>query len=164
MWENRFSQAHSPPMYNGALAVTNEVCARRTPYIGLYSASPIYQTRIGVKRGCLMHCASPATSEKNFCVGYCILYWFGSYFLSDRNIIVLFTKRSTELLPITAQWLLNVPPGVKLKHCTLYLQSSLLCFVWIWEQTANISLHSSKLLVLVTETVCLLRGTSWVTK
>jgi hypothetical protein len=90
MWETRFSQAHSPPMYNGALAVTNEVCARRTPYVGLYSASPIYQTRIGVKRGCLMHRASPATSEKNFCLGNCILYWLGNYFISDRNILFLF--------------------------------------------------------------------------
>ena len=89
MWETRFSQAYSPPMYNGALAATNEVCARRTPYVRLYSASPIYQTRIGVKRGYLMHHASPATSEKIFCVVYFILYWVGIYFISYRNILVL---------------------------------------------------------------------------
>ena len=69
----------------------------------------------------------------------------------------------TTLRPITAQWLLYVPPGVTLEHCTLYLQSAFLCFVWIWEQTANFLLHNSKLLVFVNETVCLLRGTSWVT-
>ena len=95
MWETGFSPAHSPPVYNGALAATNEVCARRTPYVGLYSASPIYQTRIGVKRGYLMHRASPATSEKNFYVGYCILYWFGSYFISDRSILVFLTSIPT---------------------------------------------------------------------
>jgi hypothetical protein len=102
-----FPGAFSPYVHNGALAATNEVCALRTSYVVLYSASPIYQTRIGVKRGCLMHHASPATSEKNFCLGYCILYWFGNYFISDPNILVLLTKRSTELLPHLDQLLPN---------------------------------------------------------
>jgi hypothetical protein len=80
-WETRFSPARSPPTYNGALAATNEVCARQSLYVGLYSASPIYQTRVGVKIGCLMLRASPATGEKNFSAGYCILYWSGSYLI-----------------------------------------------------------------------------------
>ena len=37
-----------------------------------------------------------------------------------------------------------------------------MCFVWIWEQTAIISLYSINWLVFITETVCLLRGTDWV--
>ena len=37
-----------------------------------------------------------------------------------------------------------------------------MCFVWIWEQTAIISLYSINWLVFVTETVCLLRGTDWI--
>ena len=37
-----------------------------------------------------------------------------------------------------------------------------MCFVWISEQTAIISLYSINWLVCVTETVCLLRGTDWV--
>jgi hypothetical protein len=39
-----------------------------------------------------------------------------------------------------------------------------MCFVWIWEQTAIISLQSTGRLVFVNETVCLLRGTDWVFK
>jgi len=34
-----------------------------------------------------------------------------------------------------------------------------LCFVWIWEQTAIISLYNINCLVFITETQCLLRGT-----
>ena len=37
-----------------------------------------------------------------------------------------------------------------------------MCFVWIWEQTAIISLFSINWLVCVTETECLLRGTDWI--
>ena len=37
-----------------------------------------------------------------------------------------------------------------------------MCFVWIWEQTAIISLYSINRLVFITETECLLRGTDWV--
>ena len=40
--------------------------------------------------------------------------------------------------------------------------SVFVCFVWIWEQTAIISLYSINWLVFITETVCLLRGTDWV--
>ena len=37
-----------------------------------------------------------------------------------------------------------------------------MCFVWIWEQTAIISLYSINWLVCITETECLLRGTDWI--
>ena len=37
-----------------------------------------------------------------------------------------------------------------------------MCFVWIWEQTAIISLYSIDWLVCITETECLLRGTGWI--
>ena len=38
-----------------------------------------------------------------------------------------------------------------------------MCFVWIWEQTAIISLYSINWLVLYNwDGVCLLRGTDWV--
>jgi len=37
-----------------------------------------------------------------------------------------------------------------------------MCFVWISEQTAIISLYSINWLVSITETECLLRGTDWV--
>jgi len=35
-------------------------------------------------------------------------------------------------------------------------------FVWIWEQTAIISLYNINWLVFITETECLLRGTDWI--
>jgi len=35
-------------------------------------------------------------------------------------------------------------------------------FVWIWEQTAIISLYSVNWLVCITEAECLLRGTDWI--
>ena len=55
-------------------------------------------------------------------------------------------------------------------HCHLFditkpqrsAQTGYLCFVWIWEQTAIISLYSNNWLVFITETVCLLRGTDWI--
>ena len=37
-----------------------------------------------------------------------------------------------------------------------------MCFVWIWEQTAIISLYSINWLVCITEMECLLRGADWV--
>ena len=40
-------------------------------------------------------------------------------------------------------------------------QTLFMCFVWIWEQTAIISLYSISWLVCITETVCLLSGTDW---
>ena len=39
-----------------------------------------------------------------------------------------------------------------------------MCFVWIWEQTAIMSLYSINWLVFINETVCLLRGTNWMYK
>jgi len=36
-----------------------------------------------------------------------------------------------------------------------------MCFVWIWEQTAIISLYNINWLIFITETECLLRGTDW---
>ena len=39
-----------------------------------------------------------------------------------------------------------------------------MCSVWIWEQTAIISLYNIKWLVFITDTECLLRGTDWVFK
>jgi hypothetical protein len=42
---------------------------------------------------------------------------------------------------------------------TFYPHSVFVCFLWIWEQTAIISLYSVNWLVFITETECLLRGT-----
>jgi len=37
-----------------------------------------------------------------------------------------------------------------------------MCFVWIWEQTAIISLYNINWLVCITDRECLLRGTDWI--
>ena len=47
-------------------------------------------------------------------------------------------------------------------NSTFCPHSVFMCFVWIWEQTAIISLHNINWLVFITETVCLLRGTDWI--
>jgi hypothetical protein len=49
--------------------------------------------------------------------------------------------------------------GVCLLRGTFCPHSVFMCFMWIWEQTAIISLYSINWLVFITETKCLLRGT-----
>jgi len=39
-----------------------------------------------------------------------------------------------------------------------------MCFMFIWKQTAIISLYNINLSLFLTETECLLRGTDWVFK
>ena len=51
-----------------------------------------------------------------------------------------------------AHWLLYVPPRLTLKNSTFCPHSVFMCFVWISEQTAIISLYSINWLVFVTET------------
>jgi hypothetical protein len=58
----------------------------------------------------------------------------------------------TGSLPSKAQWLLYVPPGLTYKNSTFCPHNVFLCFVWIWEQTTIISLHSVSWLVFVTQT------------
>ena len=51
---------------------------------------------------------------------------------------------------------------VNVKNSTFCPHSVFMCFVWIWEQTAIISLYSINWLVFIPETECLLRGTDWI--
>jgi len=57
-----------------------------------------------------------------------------------RTRILLFAK--SKLIFLKTQWLLYVPPGVTLKNFTFCPPSVFICFVWISEQTAIISLYS----------------------
>jgi len=56
--------------------------------------------------------------------------------------------------------------GVCLLRGTFYIlrsaHSVFMCFVWIWEQTAIISLYIIDWFVFITETECLLRGTFYI--
>jgi hypothetical protein len=58
------------------------------------------------------------------------------------------------LNPFKAQWLLYVPPGLTFINFTFCPHSVFMCFVWISEQTAIISLYSINWLVFITETEC----------
>jgi len=53
---------------------------------------------------------------------------------------------------------------VNIKIITFCTQTAFMCFIGISEPTAIISLCSIKWSVLVTQTLCLLRGTSWIVK
>jgi hypothetical protein len=53
-----------------------------------------------------------------------------------------------------AQWLLHVPPGLTFTNSTFCPRSVFMCFVWISEQTAIISLYSINGRVFITETEC----------
>jgi hypothetical protein len=70
--------------------------------------------------------------------------------------------RNHRSQPFKAQWLLYVPPGLAFTNSTFCPHSEFMCFVWISEQTAIISLYGINRLVFVTEAECLLRGTDWV--
>ena len=54
--------------------------------------------------------------------------------------------------------------SLTLNNSTFCPLNVFMCFVWIWEQTAIISLCSFNWLVFLTEGVCLLCGTDWVFK
>ena len=47
-------------------------------------------------------------------------------------------------------------------NSTFYPHTVFMCLVWIWEQTAIISLYRIKWVVFITETECLLHGKGWV--
>ena len=54
----------------------------------------------------------------------------------------------------TAQWSLYVPPSLTLNNSTFCPHSVFVCFMWLAEQTAIISLYNINWLVFVTETEC----------
>jgi hypothetical protein len=56
--------------------------------------------------------------------------------------------------PFNTQWSLFALPGVTFTNFTFCPHSVFVCFVWIWEQTAIISLYSINWLLFITETEC----------
>jgi hypothetical protein len=70
-----------------------------------------------------------------------ILVYNSSYITLSRPVVTI----------CTAQWSLYVPLGLAFKKSTFCSHSVFMCFVWIWEQTAIISLYSINWLVFVTE-------------
>jgi len=73
-------------------------------------------------------------------------------------------KLLKQSLHSTAQRSLYVPPGLTLTKSTFCPHTVFMCFVWISEQTAIISLYSINWLVCITERVCVycaVRTGSW---
>jgi len=98
-----------------------------------------------------------------------------SMFISSLGFVNLSTLKSSGHF-MYHQWSLYVPHIGHYMHRTVVTicitsfsfssstfcpHSVFMCFVWISEQTAIISLYSINWLVCITETVCLLRGTDW---
>jgi len=67
-------------------------------------------------------------------------------------------KLNTQLTLCKTLWPLYVPPGLKLTNSTFCPHSVFMCFVWIWEQTAIISLYNINWPVCITETECVYCG------
>jgi len=64
--------------------------------------------------------------------------------------------------PFKAQWQIYVPPRLTFSNSPSCPHSVFVSLMWIWEQTAIISLYSINWLVCITETECLLRGADWI--
>jgi len=67
-------------------------------------------------------------------------------------MVHLFCLQVTQLLKLSGYFCL--PPGSWLNNSTFCPHSEIICFVWISEETAIISLYSINLLVCITETEC----------
>jgi hypothetical protein len=73
--------------------------------------------------------------------------------LSNKRINILVTSKRTDVLLVAQLTLYRL--GLTLcTTITFCPHSVFMCFVWIWEQTAIISLYSINWLVIITETEC----------
>ena len=76
------------------------------------------------------------------------------------------SQRATDVFYqwFEAQWSLYLPPVLTFTNSTFCPHNVFICFVWISEQTAIISLYNINGLVFVTETVsvyCAVRTECW---
>ena len=82
---------------------------------------------------------------------------YGGRKMEQNNVcLCLVTRMQDKIEPITfkhlkAQCLLCVPPGLTFNNSTFCPLSVFMYFVWIWEQTAIISLCSINWLVFIRE-------------
>jgi len=80
-----------------------------------------------------------------------------------KNLPFFFMMFATACLTLQSPVLTICTTSLTLTNSTFCPHSVFMCFVWIWEQTAIISLYSINWLGFITETeVCLLRGTDCV--
>jgi hypothetical protein len=76
--------------------------------------------------------------------------------VGPKGFLLSFNEFSDQLslYPTAIKGLLYVPPGLTFNNSTFCPHSLFMCFVWISEQTAIISLYSINRLVCITETEC----------
>ena len=79
------------------------------------------------------------------------------WFLYNRDGVCLLCSTNWVFICNSVQWWLYVPSSLTFTNSAFCPHSVFLCFVWIWEQTAIISLYSFNWLVFVTETECEIR-------
>ena len=78
-------------------------------------------------------------------------------FPADANFLNVFLFHvccKFQNWPFKEHWLLYVPPGLTHNNSMFCPHSVFMCFVWIWEQTAIMSLYNINWLVCITETEC----------
>jgi ribosomal protein S26 len=75
-------------------------------------------------------------------------------FIRETECVYCAVRTGSLTIPSKAQWLLYVPPGLTFSNCTFCSHSVFMCFMWISEQTAIISLYSINCLVFIRETEC----------
>ena len=76
-----------------------------------------------------------------------------------------FHRRISQLIKIYSPVVTIYTASLTFSNSTFYPHSVFMCFVWIWEQTAIISLYNINWLVFITETECVycaVRSTSYV--
>jgi hypothetical protein len=94
--------------------------------------------------------------EKTAVILLCSLNWL--VFITETECVYCAVRAESMYNidePCIAQWLLYVPPRSALNNSTFWPQSAFICFVWISEQTAIISLYSINWLVFITDKECI---------
>ena len=100
------------------------------------------------------------------CIFVCFVWiWEQTRIISLYNINWLVFITETECVYCAVRTECLTLSHVNLNRRSTFRPSSIfVCFVWIWEQTAIISLYNINWLAFITKTECLLRGTGWVFK
>jgi len=110
-----------------------------------------------------LYTASLTFSNSTFCphsVFMCFVWiWEQTAIISLYNINWLVFITETECVYCAVRTGSLYTASLTSGNSNFCPHSVFVCFVWIWEQTAIISLYNINWLVFITETECLLRGT-----
>ena len=113
-----------------------------------------------------LYMASLTFSNSTFCphgVFMCFVWiWEQTAIISVYNINWLVFITETDCVYCAVQTGSLYTASLTFSNSMFCPHSVFMCFVWIWEQTAIISLYSINWLVFITETECLLRGMDWI--